>query len=48
MTEKLVLMGAGGKVGVRSAANLAGTDFEVAHVEIFGSGTHPIVRHRWR
>ena len=34
MTEKLVLIGAGGKMGVRSAANLARTDFEVAHVEI--------------
>lgn len=34
MNEKLVLMGAGGKMGVRSAVNLAQTDFDVAHVEI--------------
>ena len=38
MTEKLVLIGAGGKMGVRSAANLARTDFEVAHVEISEAG----------
>lgn len=38
MTEKLVLIGAGGKMGVRSAANLARTDFEVAHVEISKAG----------
>ena len=38
MTEKLVLMGAGGKMGVRSAANLARADFEVAHVEISEPG----------
>lgn len=31
-------MGAGGKMGVRSAANLARTDFEVAHVEISDAG----------
>ena len=30
MNEKLVLMGAGGKMGVRSAVNLAQTDFDVA------------------
>lgn len=38
MAEKIVLMGAGGKMGVRSAANLAKTDFEVAHVEISEAG----------
>jgi hypothetical protein len=38
MAEKLVLMGAGGKMGVRSAANLARTDFDVAHVEISEAG----------
>jgi hypothetical protein len=38
MAEKLVLMGAGGKMGVRSAANLAKTDFDVAHVEISEAG----------
>ncbi|MDA8839712.1 NAD(P)-binding domain-containing protein, partial [bacterium] len=38
MTDKLVLMGAGGKMGVRSAANLARTDFDVAHVEISEAG----------
>lgn len=38
MTEKLVLMGAGGKMGVRSAANLARADFDVAHVEISEAG----------
>lgn len=38
MTEKLVLMGAGGKMGVRSATNLANTDFDVAHVEISEAG----------
>jgi 3-hydroxyisobutyrate dehydrogenase-like beta-hydroxyacid dehydrogenase len=38
MAAKIVLMGAGGKMGVRSAANLAKTDFEVAHVEISEAG----------
>ena len=35
---KLVLMGAGGKMGMRSAANLARTAFDVAHVEIAEAG----------
>ena len=38
MAEKIVLMGAGGKMGVRSATNLASTDFNVAHVEISDAG----------
>ena len=38
MAEKIVLMGAGGKMGVRSARNLAATEFEVAHVEISEAG----------
>jgi len=40
MGKKLVLMGAGGKMGVRSATNLAETDFDVAHVEISEAGRH--------
>ena len=35
---KLALFGAGGKMGVRSARNLARTDFEVAHVEVSEEG----------
>ena len=35
---KLALFGAGGKMGVRSATNLARTDFEVAHVEVSEAG----------
>ncbi|MFN3274791.1 MAG: phosphogluconate dehydrogenase C-terminal domain-containing protein [Paracoccus sp. (in: a-proteobacteria)] len=31
---KIALLGAGGKMGVRLATNLARTDFEVAHVEV--------------
>jgi hypothetical protein len=35
---KIALSGAGGTMGVRSAANLALTDFEVAHVEVSEAG----------
>lgn len=35
---KIALLGAGGKMGVRSARNLLKTDFEVAHVEISEAG----------
>ena len=35
---KIALFGAGGKMGVRSARNLVGTDFDVAHVEISQAG----------
>ena len=35
---KLALLGAGGKMGVRLAANLRGSPFEVAHVEISQEG----------
>tara|TARA_R110002110_G_scaffold38962_5_gene126379 strand:- start:8754 stop:9584 length:831 start_codon:yes stop_codon:yes gene_type:complete len=38
MTQKIALVGAGGKMGVRSAANLARTDFNVAHVEVSEAG----------
>lgn len=38
MGLKLALLGAGGKMGVRSATNLADTDFDVAHVEISQAG----------
>lgn len=35
---KVALLGAGGKMGVRLATNLARTDFEVAHVEVSPAG----------
>jgi D-apionate oxidoisomerase len=35
---KVALLGAGGKMGVRLATNLARTDFHVAHVELSPSG----------
>lgn len=35
---KVALLGAGGKMGVRLAMNLARTDFEVAHVEVSPAG----------
>ncbi len=35
---KIALFGAGGKMGVRSARNLVGTEFDVAHVEISEAG----------
>ena len=35
---KIALFGAGGKMGVRSATNLVGTPFEVAHVEVSDAG----------
>ena len=35
---KVALLGAGGKMGVRLATNLAQTDFEVAHVEVSPAG----------
>ncbi|MDP5307102.1 phosphogluconate dehydrogenase C-terminal domain-containing protein [Paracoccus spongiarum] len=35
---KVALLGAGGKMGVRLATNLARTDFQVAHVEIGEAG----------
>lgn len=35
---KIALLGAGGKMGVRSARNLLATDFEVAHVEVSEAG----------
>jgi ketol-acid reductoisomerase len=35
---KIALFGAGGKMGVRSARNLARTDFDVAHVEVSEAG----------
>ncbi len=35
---KVALLGAGGKMGVRLATNLARTDFHVAHVELSTSG----------
>ena len=35
---KVALFGAGGKMGVRTALNLAETDFEVAHVEVSEPG----------
>lgn len=35
---RIALFGAGGKMGVRSALNLARTDFEVAHVEVSEAG----------
>ncbi|TGN37494.1 semialdehyde dehydrogenase, partial [Paracoccus liaowanqingii] len=35
---KVALLGAGGKMGVRLATNLAISDFEVAHVEIGEAG----------
>ena len=38
MGLKLALLGAGGKMGVRSATNLRGSDFDVAHVEISEAG----------
>jgi len=38
MAQKLALIGAGGKMGVRSASNLAKTDFNVAHVEVSEAG----------
>ncbi|SMX51149.1 phosphogluconate dehydrogenase C-terminal domain-containing protein [Actibacterium lipolyticum] len=38
MGQKLALLGAGGKMGVRSATNLLNTDFDVAHVEISDEG----------
>ena len=38
MAHKLALMGAGGKMGVRSATNLLQSDFDVAHVEISEAG----------
>ncbi|MBV8526623.1 MAG: semialdehyde dehydrogenase, partial [Acetobacteraceae bacterium] len=35
---KLALLGAGGKMGVRLATNLQGSQFDVAHVEISEEG----------
>ncbi|MGP1396209.1 MAG: phosphogluconate dehydrogenase C-terminal domain-containing protein [Inquilinaceae bacterium] len=35
---KIALLGAGGKMGVRLARNLKGSEFEVAHVEIGAAG----------
>jgi hypothetical protein len=35
---RIALFGAGGKMGVRSATNLARTDFDVAHVEVSEAG----------
>lgn len=35
---KVALFGAGGKMGVRLSANLAKTDFDVAHVEVSDAG----------
>lgn len=35
---KVALLGAGGKMGVRLATNLARTDFDVAHVEVSPAG----------
>lgn len=35
---KVALLGAGGKMGVRLATNLARTDFDVAHVEVSEAG----------
>lgn len=35
---KLALFGAGGKMGVRISRNLAGSDFETAHVEVSEAG----------
>jgi hypothetical protein len=35
---KIALLGAGGKMGVRLATNLKGSDYEVAHVEISEAG----------
>ena len=35
---KVALLGAGGRMGVRLATNLARTDFEVAHVEVSPAG----------
>ncbi|ODT57735.1 MULTISPECIES: phosphogluconate dehydrogenase C-terminal domain-containing protein [Paracoccus] len=35
---KVALLGAGGKMGVRLATNLARTDFDVAHVEVSPTG----------
>ena len=38
MSEKIALLGAGGKMGVRLSQNLAKTDFNVAHVEVSEAG----------
>lgn len=38
MSEKIALLGAGGKMGVRLSQNLAMTDFDVAHVEVSEAG----------
>lgn len=35
---KIALIGAGGKMGCRLAANLAGSDYDVAHVEVSEAG----------
>ena len=35
---RIALFGAGGKMGVRLSTNLAGTDFEVSHVEVSPAG----------
>ncbi|MEO6997373.1 MAG: NAD(P)-binding domain-containing protein, partial [Terracoccus sp.] len=35
---KIVLLGAGGKMGVRLSVNLAKSDYEVAHVEVSEAG----------
>ncbi|WP_424926521.1 phosphogluconate dehydrogenase C-terminal domain-containing protein [Amaricoccus tamworthensis] len=35
---KIALLGAGGKMGVRLATNLHGTDYDVAHVEVSEAG----------
>ncbi len=35
---KIALLGAGGKMGVRLATNLQGTDYDVAHVEVSEGG----------
>ena len=36
--QKIALLGAGGKMGVRLASNLAASDYEVSHTEIAGEG----------
>jgi hypothetical protein len=38
MTEKIALFGAGGKMGMRLARNLVGSEFRVAHVEVGDAG----------